>query len=109
MILFTEVQDSTILWVQMEHLCLHLHPPFPQYSIDQASPIVPYSYNNNYNYGQVPQQQNLSNPEPRALIPPDNRNMLTEEEKMELFGIQNNCIQVIRDYVNGGYACDDFD
>ncbi len=84
-------------------------PPFPQYSIDQASPIVPYSYNNNYNYGQVPQQQNLNNPEPRALIPQDNRNMLTEEEEMELFGIQNNCIKVIRDYVNGGYACDDFD
>ena len=35
--------------------------------------------------------------------------MLTEEEEMELFGIQNNCIQVVKDLVNGGYACDDFD
>ena len=35
--------------------------------------------------------------------------MLTEEEEMELFGIQNNCIQVVKDLVNGGYVCDDFD
>ena len=35
--------------------------------------------------------------------------MMSEEEEMELFGIQNNCIRVVKDYVNGGYACDDFD
>ena len=35
--------------------------------------------------------------------------MMSKEEEMELFGIQNNCIKVVEDYVNGGYACDDFD
>lgn len=83
-------------------------PPFPQYSIDQVSPVLPYSYNNNLNF--VPpavQPQNNSNVNlaPAKQIP----RMLTEEEEMELFGIQNNCIQVAKDLVNGGYICDDFD
>ena len=46
-----------------------------------------------------------SNLLPEKQIP----RMLTEEEEMELFGIQNNCIQVVKDLVYGGYACDDFD
>ena len=83
-------------------------PPFPQYSIDQVSPVLPYSYNNNLNLVppavQVPNNSNL-NLVPEKQIP----RMLTEEEEMELFGIQNNCIQVVKDLVNGGYACDDFD
>ena len=81
-------------------------PPFPQYSIDQVSPVLPYSYNNNLNF--VPpavQPQNNLNLAPAKQIP----RMLTEEEEMELFGIQNNCIQVAKDLVNGGYICDDFD
>ena len=85
-------------------------PPFPQYSIDQASPVLPYSYNNNYNYGLMPQQPVLNN-KPMEL-PVKRKNspaLLSEEEEMELFGIQNNCIRVIKDYVNGGYVCDDFD
>jgi hypothetical protein len=83
-------------------------PPVPQYSIDQVSPVLPYSYNNNLNLVppavQAPNNSNL-NLVPEKQIP----RMLTEEEEMELFGIQNNCIQVVKDLVNGGYACDDFD
>ena len=83
-------------------------PPFPQYSIDQVSPVLPYSYNNNLNLAppalQTPNNSNL-NLVPEKQIP----RMLTEEEEMELFGIQNNCIQVVKDLVNGGYVCDDFD
>ena len=83
-------------------------PPFPQYSIDQVSPVLPYSYNNNLNFVppavQIPDNSNL-NLVPQKQIP----RMLTEEEEMELFGIQNNCIQVAKDLVNGGYVCDDFD
>ena len=83
-------------------------PPFPQYSIDQVSPVLPYSYNNNLNFvPPVAEPPNNSNTNlvPQKQIP----RMLTEEEEMELFGIQNNCIQVVKDLVNGGYACDDFD
>jgi len=83
-------------------------PPFPQYSIDQVSPVLPYSYNNNLNFVppgvQPPNNSNL-NLVPEKKMP----RMLTEEEEMELFGIQNNCIQVAKDLVNGGYVCDDFD
>ena len=83
-------------------------PPFPQYSIDQVSPVLPYSYNNNLNFAppalQTPNNSNL-NLVPEKQIP----RMLTEEEEMELFGIQNNCIKVEKDLVNGGYVCDDFD
>jgi hypothetical protein len=83
-------------------------PPFPQYSIDQVSPVLPYSYNNNLNFVppvvRTPDNSNL-NLLPQKKIP----RMLTEEEEMELFGIQNNCIQVAKDLVNGGYVCDDFD
>ena len=64
--------------------------------------------NNNLNLAppvlQTPNNPNL-NLVPEKQIP----RMLTEEEEMELFGIQNNCIQVAKDLVNGGYVCDDFD
>ena len=83
-------------------------PPFPQYSIDQVSPVLPYSYNNNLNLAppalQTPNNSNL-NLMPEKQVP----RMLSEDEEMELFGIQNNCIQVAKDLVNGGYVCDDFD
>jgi len=86
-------------------------PPFPQYSIDQPNP-VPFSYTNNFGYPMM--NNNLPNnitpprilkntPQVNAPIP------MSKEEKMELFGIQNNCIRVIEDYVNGGYMCDDFE
>jgi hypothetical protein len=83
-------------------------PPFPQYSIDQVSPVLPYSYNNNLNL--VPQALQPSNNSNLNLVPEKKiPRMLTEDEEMELFGIQNNCIQVAKDLVNGGYVCDDFD
>ena len=44
-----------------------------------------------------------SNPQLNAPKP------MSKDEEMELFGIQNNCIRVIEDYVNGGYMCDDFE
>ncbi|MAZ07434.1 MAG: hypothetical protein CMM99_03075 [Rickettsiales bacterium] len=98
-------------------------PPFPQYSIDQARETVPYSYYNNLNVS--PQRNfaprndsslsNLGTNEnfeaPQQVQPqvqPIQRN-LSKEEEMEIFGIQNNCIRVTEDYINGGYMCDDFD
>ena len=83
-------------------------PPFPQYSIDQASPVVPYSYYNNLNSNSQPQvldQIQKSEPVPKKILP----KMLTREEEMELFAIQNDCVRVKEDLVNGGYACDDFE
>jgi len=89
-------------------------PPFPQYSIDQAAPI-PYSYYNSFN-GRAYQPQNgysdrqTQNAVPAEVSPPRNLpRMLSKEEEMELFGMQNNCIRVKEDEVNGGYECDDFD
>ena len=35
--------------------------------------------------------------------------VITLEEEMELFGIQNDCVRVKEDFVNGGYVCDDFE
>ncbi len=85
-------------------------PPFPQYSIDQVAPI-PYSYSNN-----------LGIQRPLNPINPLNRNSsrnlnnlnnlkptVTLEEEMELFGIQNDCVRVKEDFVNGGFMCDDYD
>ena len=82
-------------------------PPFPQYSIDQVNPTVPYSYNNNLPI--INQNQTLVPAQQRQPTTKPVQRMLSEEEEMELFGIQNNCIRVAKDYVNGGYVCDDFD
>ena len=83
-------------------------PPFPQYSIDQASPVVPYSYYNNLNPNPQPQvldQIQRSEPSQKKILP----KMLTTDEEMELFAIQNDCVRVKEDLVNGGYVCDDFE
>ncbi len=83
-------------------------PPFPQYSIDQASPVVPYSYYNNLNPNPQPQiidQIQRSETSPKKVLP----KMLTRDEEMELFAIQNDCVRVKEDLVNGGYVCDDFE
>ena len=87
-------------------------PPFPQYSIDQSNP-VPFSYTNNFGY---PMNNNYNLPNsispPRMLKTNPQINAptpMSKDEEMELFGIQNNCIRVIEDYVNGGYMCDDFE
>ncbi len=92
-------------------------PPFPQYSIDQARDSVPYSYYNNLNAPPqiyVPQNSPIppigASPNIQGQIPMESpKTILTKDEEMELFGIQNNCIRVVEDYVNGGYICDDFD
>ena len=47
-------------------------PPFPQYSIDQASPVVPYSYYNNLNPNPQPQvldQIQRSEPSQKKILP----------------------------------------
>ncbi len=87
-------------------------PPFPQYSIDQAAPL-PYSYSNNLG---IPRtlNPNMDNFAPRQNLGVTNQNQnvkstITLEEEMELFGIQNDCVRVKEDYVNGGFMCDDYD
>ncbi len=84
-------------------------PPFPQYSIEP----------NDGNYGFTPAERfglgsQIENSYNDNLL--INKNIdnidsinLSEEEKMELYGIENNCIRVTNDYMNGGYKCDDFD
>ena len=86
-------------------------PPFPQYSIDQSNP-VPFSYTNNFGYPTI--NNNLPNTNVQHRILKNNSQInaptpMSKDEEMELFGIQNNCIRVIEDYVNGGYMCDDFE
>ena len=86
-------------------------PPFPQYSIDQSNPM-PFSYTNNFGYPMNNNNLPNSTSPPRMLntIPQINApTPMSKDEEMELFGIQNNCIRVIEDYVNGGYMCDDFE
>ena len=87
-------------------------PPFPQYSIDQVAPL-PYSYSNNLD---IPRSfnPNMNNFAPRENLGVTNQNQnvkptITLEEEMELFGIQNDCVRVTEDYVNGGFMCDDYD
>lgn len=80
-------------------------PPFPQYSIDQAAPL-PYSYSNNLGAPQsYPETFLNQNRNPQN----NNSPAVTLDEEMELFGIQNNCVRVAKDYVNGGFMCDDYD
>ena len=87
-------------------------PPFPQYSIDQVAPL-PYSYSNNLD---MPRSfnPNMNNLAPRQNLGVINQNQnvkptITLEEEMELFGIQNDCVRVKEDFVNGGFMCDDYD
>ena len=87
-------------------------PPFPQYSIDQVAPL-PYSYSNNLD---MPRSfnPNMKNLAPRQNLGVTNQNQnvkptITLEEEMELFGIQNDCVRVTEDFVNGGFMCDDYD
>ena len=87
-------------------------PPFPQYSIDQVAPL-PYSYSNNLD---MPRSFNPNRNDfaPRQNLGVTNQNQnvkptITLEEEMELFGIQNDCVRVTEDFVNGGFMCDDYD
>ena len=86
-------------------------PPFPQYSIGQNSG----PYNEFYSGG----ESNYENFTNRNIVNSDQFGDLSDisseptnlsvEEEMEIFGIENNCIRVAEDYVNGGFRCDDFD
>ena len=69
---------------------------------------MPYSYSNNLGvqgYTPIPVQPGI-NPVPKSNFP---KKVMTLEEEMELFGIQNDCVRVKEDYVNGGFMCDDYD
>ena len=88
-------------------------PPFPQYSIERSDNI-PYSYGANYNNlssnsGSNNYQSQINNIPQQIIRNNSESNFMTEEQEMELFGIQNNCIRVVKDYMSGGYECDDFD
>ena len=85
-------------------------PPFPQYSIDQVAPL-PYSYSNNLEMPRSfnPNMNNLAPRQNSGVINQNAKPTITLEEEMELFGIQNDCVRVIEDYVNGGFMCDDYD
>ena len=65
-----------------------------------------------YNSMQYEDIYNITNDEVPLITNQANNsspNLLSEEDKMELYAIQNDCIRVVVDYVNGGYQCDDFD
>ena len=49
--------------------------------------------------------------QPRISQPPQKNlpRMLTKEEEMELFGIQNDCVRVVENYSTGELACDDYE
>lgn len=88
-------------------------PPFPQYSIEQdynrfGQPYTNEPFDNfetmNSNVTNLNQLQVIE-VEPQTQM---NR-IMSEEEEMELFGIENDCIRVVNDYMSGGYKCDDFD
>ena len=88
-------------------------PPFPQYSIEQNN--TPYSrpYTNGPLNNFEAMNSNITNLNQLNILEtesqaPINR-VMSEEEEMELFGIENNCIRVANDYMNGGYRCDDLD
>ena len=56
----------------------------------------------------------MNNFAPRQNLGVTNQNQnvkptITLEEEMELFGIQNDCVRVTEDFVNGGFMCDDYD
>ena len=84
-------------------------PPFPQYSIEPNDGYYGFSPSQKFGLGsQITPSFNEN------LIMNDNvsgniSSNLSEEEEMELYGIENNCIRVTNDYMNGGYKCDDFD
>ena len=88
-------------------------PPFPQYSIEQNNNQYsrPYStppfesYQNlGNNSSSLNQYDYIENQKPQTSTM-----QMSEEEEMELYGIQNDCIRVVNDYMNGGYQCDDLD
>ena len=84
-------------------------PPFPQYSVEgQDRQIQSYGNNFNYNFDNKMNSFNqLYQQNPQDLQSGDN--FLSQEEQMEIFAIQNDCIKVEIDYMNGGFRCSDMD
>ena len=88
-------------------------PPFPQYSIEQNNSSYSRPYRNEPLNNLETMNSDITNlnqfqiMETESQIPMNE--IMSEEEEMELFGIENNCIRVATDYMNGGYKCDDFD
>ena len=89
-------------------------PPFPQYSIEPNSSTYGYAPSQRYGYGgvndyssSISNQPYIDNNIQTEITFPDK--IMSAEEEMELYGIENNCIRVVNDYMNGGYMCDDFD
>ena len=84
-------------------------PPFPQYSVEgQDGQIQSYGNNFNYNFDNKMNSFNqLYQQNPQDLQSGDN--FLSQEEEMEIFAIQNDCIKVEIDYMNGGFRCSDMD
>ena len=84
-------------------------PPFPQYS-DEGQDRQIQSYGNNFNYkfdDKMNSFNQLYQQNPQDLQSGDN--FLSQEEQMEIFAIQNDCIKVEIDYMNGGFRCSDMD
>lgn len=83
-------------------------PPFPQYSIqgNQES----YSYGAYFDYmnrrNMVPMGRMGESPMPDQL---DQTNTIDSEAAAEIYGIENNCIRVTKDFMTGGFQCDDYD
>lgn len=84
-------------------------PPFPQYSVEgQDRQIQSYGNNFNYNFDNKMNSFNqLYQQNPQDLQSGDN--FPSQEEEMEIFAIQNDCIKVEIDYMNGGFRCSDMD
>ena len=84
-------------------------PPLPAILNRSGKPscTIPY-YNslNNIQQPQIPNQSTQVLEQPAKKMLPK---MLSKEEEMELFAIQNDCVRVKEDFVNGGYVCDDFE
>ena len=83
-------------------------PPFPQYSIqgNQES----YSYGAYYDFmngrNMIPMRNIEQSPNLNQV---DQTNTLDSETAAEIYGIENNCIRVTKDYMTGGFQCDDYD
>lgn len=80
-------------------------PPFPQYSIESESRQNQF-YGSNFDFstGSRFYSPRIPNNSENSQL---NTEFLSEEEQMEIYGIQNNCIRVEVDYMNGGFRCDD--
>ena len=80
-------------------------PPFPQFSIESESTQNQFSGSNfDFSTGSRFNSQGILD---NSRTIRSNTEFLSEEEQMELYGIQNNCVRVEVDYMNGGFRCDD--